>query len=199
MKRRNFVIGVGAASVGSAGAIGTGAFSSITADRDVQLRIARDDNAYLEFDPLSKLSSLDSKGILEVDLTKFNDLSDGEGFNKRSVYEVTSADGDATVGVFGIRNQSDRKIEFASTTVSDIEAVENSGEPGTLDYDALDDTDPRIEFFDVADDARTAIDGDNPVKLPTGQQILVGLRIIVPSEANLGSRTLQQIVVAAEA
>lgn len=198
MKRRNFIIGVGAASVGSAGAIGTGAVSSITADRGVKLRIARDDNAYLEFDPLSQLASLDTDGILEIDLTKFNDLAEGEGFNKRSVYVVTDADGDATEGVFGIRNQSDREVKIASTTVSDIEEAE-SDEPGNLDYDALDETDPRIELFKIDGDSRTAIDSDNPVTLSTGQQILVGLRITVPKDADFGSRTLQQIVAATEA
>lgn len=199
MKRRNFILGFSAVSVGTAGAIGTGAVSQITADRNVNLRIARDDNAYLEFTQLSNLANLDTDGILELDLTKYNQVSEGEGFNKRSVYEVTNIDGDAVEGVFGIRNQSDRPVEIASVTVGDIDDVEKPNEPGELDYDTLDETDPRIELFNIDDEDQTAINGDNPAELTVGEQIIVGLRVILPEGAELGSHTIDQIIQATEA
>lgn len=198
MKRRTFVLGVGAASVGSAGVIGTGAISSITADREVQLRISRDDRAYLEFVPLSTLSELDRQGFLVVDLTEFNDAGAGEGFNRRSEYEVVSIEGDAAEGIFAVKNGSDRPVEVASTTVGDIADVEKSTEPGDLDYESLDEADPRVELFDVDDDDRTAIDDEHPRTLEVGQQLLLGLRIIVPEDTALGSRTIDQVIQAIE-
>lgn len=198
MKRRRFIIGVGAASVGSAGVIGTGAMSSITADRDVQLRIARDDNAYLGLDPTSELAKIpEDSGELELDLTRFNEISDGEGFNRRSVYVITKTSRDAQPGVFQITNQSDRSVKIASTTVSDVDDIEKPNEPGDLGYDQLDEDDPRIELFEIGE-GRTTIDAKNPYTLKEGHAVAVGLRVIVPEGAELGSQTIHQIIQAVE-
>lgn len=47
MRRRKFLTGVGALAGGSAAAVGTGAFTSVEADRQVDVEIAEDSNAYL--------------------------------------------------------------------------------------------------------------------------------------------------------
>lgn len=201
MKRRQLILGLSAASVGSAGVVGSGAVSQITADRNVQLRITGDHNGYLEFDPLSELASIGTDGITEFNLTQFNEIPDveGEGFNSRSVYEITGTTRDNFQGVFGLRNQSDRPIEFASTTVGNIDNVEKPSEPGELDFDALDKSDPRIELFRIEDDERTAIDANNWFELGIGVQKFLGLRLIVPEEVELGSHEIQQVIVAREA
>lgn len=202
MKRRTFILGVGAASVGTAGAIGTGAISSVTADRGVNLRIASDTNAYLEFDPLSELAEINKGGITEFDLSKFNSIPDveGEGFNKGSEYEITGTarDDDPSGGVFGLRNRSDSPIEFASTTVEELEDRNKSGKPGELDFAPPDESDLKIELFKIGDSNRTAIDSDNWVEIGIGVQELLGIRVIVPDEIETGSHTIHQVIVARE-
>ena len=47
MERRKFVIGAGALASGSAAALGTGAFSSVEADRDATVEVVDDSDGYL--------------------------------------------------------------------------------------------------------------------------------------------------------
>lgn len=47
MKRRNFIIGLGATAAGGTAVLGSGAFSSVEAERTVTVETANDDSAYL--------------------------------------------------------------------------------------------------------------------------------------------------------
>ncbi len=49
MDRRKFVLSVGALAGGGSLALGTGAFSSVEAERDVGVTVADDASAYLAF------------------------------------------------------------------------------------------------------------------------------------------------------
>mgnify|MGYP006914300788 FL=1 len=49
MKRRAVLAGIGTASIGDGAAFGSGAYSSIEADRDVTLNVDNDDNAQIIF------------------------------------------------------------------------------------------------------------------------------------------------------
>ena len=51
MERRKFVIGAGALASGSAAALGTGAFSSVEADRDATVDVVNDSDGYLSLTP----------------------------------------------------------------------------------------------------------------------------------------------------
>ncbi|SDR38827.1 hypothetical protein [Natronobacterium texcoconense] len=48
MQRRKFVIGLGALASGTAAAVGTGAFTSVEADRDASIEVTSDSSAYLQ-------------------------------------------------------------------------------------------------------------------------------------------------------
>jgi len=48
MERRKFVIGLGSLAAGGAAATGTGAFSSVQANRDIDVEVAGDASAYLQ-------------------------------------------------------------------------------------------------------------------------------------------------------
>ena len=50
MERRKFVVGLGALASGSAAAVGTGAFTSVEADRSITIETAGDANAFLSFE-----------------------------------------------------------------------------------------------------------------------------------------------------
>ncbi|MCL9816994.1 DUF1102 domain-containing protein [Natronocalculus amylovorans] len=100
MERRKFVIGLGALVAGSGAAMGTGAFSSVQAERDLSVNISDDSSAYLELNATSPYAR-ESDEMLEL---TFNDNAEaddsspaGTGVNNRAittftdVFEVTNA------------------------------------------------------------------------------------------------------------
>ncbi len=96
MKRRNFLIGAGAASIGGSALIGTQAFSDIESHRSITVQVAEDPNAYLGMKPLDTPNGrnyvgLDDQGHLEIDIGEHDDFegdpdgaSPGEGVNSDS-------------------------------------------------------------------------------------------------------------------
>ena len=50
MKRRNFLVGVGGATIGGSALIGSGAFSRVESNRQVHIEVAKDPDAYLGLD-----------------------------------------------------------------------------------------------------------------------------------------------------
>ena len=87
MERRKFVIGAGALATGSAAALGTGAFSSVEADRDVTVEVAGDAEAYLGLEagsgPTAEEIVDESGDIVELDFSGLGDEG-GDGINKRA-------------------------------------------------------------------------------------------------------------------
>lgn len=132
MKRRNLLLGLGtAASVGS-GVIGTGAISQITADREFNLSIVEDQSAYLGIksstrsDLVTATGPPNGIGVIQIDLTEFNDLADGGGFNKGATTELTDPVDESGSALFSVQNQSDRKIEFVAATVGDTDDLQET-------------------------------------------------------------------------
>jgi len=201
MKRRRFVLGFGAASVGVAGNVGTGAVSQIAAGRDVQATVVGDEHAYLRLSGVSRLAkNTEDEGLLFIDLAEAlrNVSAGGQGFNPHSVYEVTAPG--SFDAIFAVGNRSDRDLEIAASTVSDVDDIDESGDPtGFREFDALAETDPRIELFDVTDPDREAIDVDDPYHLGTGRDLEVAIRVIIPDGVDLTRHTLQVIFQAIEA
>jgi len=88
MKRRTFIAGLGSLTGASAVAVGTGAFTSVSADRTVAVEVADDSSAFLMFDPGLKSSTNDAFAsyedgqlILDFDETEVG----GEGVNHDAV------------------------------------------------------------------------------------------------------------------
>ena len=54
MKRRRFLAGVGGLTAAGGAALGTGAFTSVEAERSVSIDVADDDRAFLRLEPLVK-------------------------------------------------------------------------------------------------------------------------------------------------
>lgn len=120
MKRRKFIAGLGAAAVGGATALGTGAFDSVEAERDVSVELADDASAYLGIASESEyaITSGGSADTLELDFTGDNPTSEGgEHFNLQGVTTIEE--------VFSVQNlgaQDDVEVEFDpdSVTITDI-------------------------------------------------------------------------------
>ena len=81
MQRRKFLVGMGSLAAGGAAAVGSSAFSLVSAGRSVQVNVAGDRSAYLGFDPsISEYASLNSSDQLTLQFNGANDQV-GEGLN----------------------------------------------------------------------------------------------------------------------
>jgi hypothetical protein len=95
MERRKFLIASGALAAGGAAAVGSGAFTSVEADRGITVDVESDDNAFLRLGPSDDPNGeyVDASGdLVEIDFTETNEGGQGvndEAFNIfESVLEV---------------------------------------------------------------------------------------------------------------
>ena len=127
MNRRTLMIGLGATAAGGA-VIGSGAFTSVEAEREVSVNVAGDADAFLRLaptgDPNGQYATGAADGTLELDFSGDNEEIDGggEGFNPESVTVARN--------VFEVQNQGTQDIEV------DFEGPE--GDPAVFpDEDAI--------------------------------------------------------------
>jgi hypothetical protein len=87
MERRKFVIGLGALASGSAAAMGTGAFSAASMDRDANIDVVNDATGLIGLVPgdTDLVYETQNPGELKIDFTSDNG---GEGVNVNSKYQV---------------------------------------------------------------------------------------------------------------
>lgn len=116
MDRRKFLLGAGSTAIGMSAIIGSGAISSITADRDVDLAIAADSNGYLGLEAGDSPYVREEDGLIVFDFDDTQGVA-GDGLNNRA---------DTTLGdAFAIRNNSDRELNvWASFTDPDGNAID---------------------------------------------------------------------------
>lgn len=168
MERRKFLIGAGSAAVGSSALVGSGAVSSITADRDADLRIATDANAYLglEANPDHPYVTQTGDGVITFNFDGSG--VSGNGINNRADTTLEDA--------FDINNQSDRsQFVWASFTDADGNAVDpTSGAARSVELLANGDraeSDPQRDITFPKDDSKA----DHPETSRTlGQTANVG-------------------------
>ncbi|MYL16820.1 hypothetical protein GLW36_09205 [Halorubrum terrestre] len=112
MNRRRFVASLGALTAGGAAAVGTGAFTSVEASRDIGVTVSGDASALLSIAPGTPDGVPDSgngdyatgasSSQLAVDITGSNGNVGGDGVNANSVTTF--------LGVFHIENQGTQEI-----------------------------------------------------------------------------------------
>ena len=151
MQRRKFVVGLGALASGSAAAVGTGAFTSVEADRQVDVQVASDANAYLSLDNsgASNDAYFDASGDeYAVDFADSGNGGTGVNPNADTVAE----------SVFTIENQGTQEVTVSLSGSSDISvqgqgtevsAPSSDGINASLDDDAGDATLGVGESIDV--------------------------------------------------
>jgi hypothetical protein len=121
MNRRQFVIGLGATAAGGGTAMGTGAFTSVNADRDATVAVANENSAYLRIIPsttpngafANQLQTSGNKLALDFN-DSIPDRPDGddaqsEGVGQSSEYEFDD--------VFRIQNQGTQTVYVNITDV----------------------------------------------------------------------------------
>jgi hypothetical protein len=116
MKRRSLLAALGALSAGGAVVSGTGAFTSVSAERDVAVEVAADANAFLALrgiGPNAPYTETNS-GMLGIDLTSDNATSaGGQGVNADAVTVFE--------GLFEVRNQGTQEVEVEITPLTFVD------------------------------------------------------------------------------
>lgn len=113
MNRRKFIIGASTVATGSAAALGTGAFSSASADRNVSVEVADDASAYLAIESDSQYAD-ESGDALELDFGALVEDEDGNelGSNVGENSTIVFGSGAADRNVFTVQNQGTKKVEL---------------------------------------------------------------------------------------
>lgn len=163
MKRRKILIGVGGI-LASSFAVGSGAFSSVSATRDVSVAVANDHEAYLTLTQRGsgKRSTSDGQASkLSFDIPGSDD----------SKYGGTDPGGVGTDSVY-------RFAEDAASDQSGLFAVENSGTDPVRVFGSQDSTSgvPTVNIFDVK--TGSLLTKASPsAPLTVGDQLICGLEI----------------------
>ncbi len=162
MDRRQFVASLGVLAGGGAAAMGTGAFSSVQAGRDVSVSVADDSNAYLGIQPTDEpngnYADDTGNGELAIELSGTNGnvgdgIAGGEGLNTNAI--TTMAD------VFEVVNQGTQTVELQTTPLLfyDVEGSQSNFEgflgvflvPQNLDFADGDGVYPVPPFMSFGD------------------------------------------------
>jgi len=179
MERRKFVIGVGSLVSGAAAGVGTGAVSSITADRDATFSMEGDSNAYLTLEPGDNhyVTQTDG-GLIQFDFDRVN---------KRADTTLEEA--------FTIKNAADRELYVWAQVLDEFGNVLNVDTSANLSVELLvDGTDITYPGGREKNDVDTSrfygkTEETGAVKFTQGQAEDVEMRIFVrgdTDELNVG-------------
>lgn len=122
MNRRQFIISVGGLATAGSGVIGSGAFSTVSAERNVSINVETDQEAYLIIKGISTnfVDGSDVKGFdfdNEVASNEGGFEATGEGVSANSVYEFTD--------LLQIQNQgTDPVVVFGKYTGDELVSLE---------------------------------------------------------------------------
>jgi hypothetical protein len=160
MKRRTLLLGVGSvASISSI--VGSGAFESVSANRDARISVARDPDAYLSLGPCDGPNGdyvTIQGGEAVINLSPSNTQVPGSGVNNDAVSVFDD--------VFEIANQGTQPV---GVWIDADPARDRNG-------------DPVVEFYRNGDRSTEIIGQENAVCLGVGEGICVGLRTDTRSE-----------------
>jgi hypothetical protein len=135
MKRRNFVLGVGATATGGSALLGTGAFTSVEAERDVAVDVAGDDEAFLRLGPCTDADDdprpngdyvVQENGLFGISLSDDNSDVSGDGVNSEALSRFHN--------VFEVCNQGTQSVcvDFAV----DVPVIPNGADvPDRYDFE----------------------------------------------------------------
>ena len=138
----------------SSSVVGTSAFQQSSAERGLSVSVAADDSedVNLRFVSLDgRYTEITNEDVLELKFGELFGPSGGEGLNSNAVVEFDQ--------VFGIENQSpNNNLKIYSEQFQDSEV-------------------PEVELYDSFSESKSALTNGNPAELPTGRELVVGLRI----------------------
>ena len=163
MKRRTAILGLGGLVASGGAAMGTGAFTSIEADRDVDVTVTGDLNSYLALQPVQDglVEGPDDRDLEsrtpEAQDDPFSRVNDTTG---RLELNVTALNAEATTvipNLFEIRHQG---VENRDVTVF----IEQIGEDtDVLTFFTLDENDDRVVLNEDEDEGATVSSGERVI------------------------------------
>jgi len=165
MKRRNFVIGLSTVAAGSAAAVGTGAFTSVTAARDVEVSVADDAAGYLGLTADGEYVTDDSdSGEVGINLggTDADDRGNGgEAFNRQA---TTTVEDVVTVEHQGSGTDDSNEVavsfDGSQSTNLDLETTGGTEVKVTLEFGTDTTSDPLTPGNSVGINATVDTDAD---------------------------------------
>jgi len=158
MKRRAFVFGLGTTAAASATVLGSGAFTSVSADRSITVEVADDDTALLVIDA-------EAEGV--AGRSSLVNLGSG---NKQAVFRIPGPEEDQIAGTDPEGIGKDSKYRFSNLAV-----LRNQGTQPVTVYSEYDGTLEQISIFDSGDPDTLLTSQSNGVTLGTGQSFNMGL------------------------
>ena len=178
MNRRNFVIGLGALSAGGAATIGTGAFSSVTASRDISVEVADDSEAYLTLQSESEYAEENGDGVLELDFSE-EVFGGGEHMGERQIMEFGpgNAFDNPDDAVFSIQNRGSQDVQITQPRF-DGKFFDEDG--NLIDEDEVEDPAEPAELF-IALVGKSGNFEGGPDVIDSGERSGVGVQISVGS------------------
>ncbi|MGM0397468.1 MAG: DUF1102 domain-containing protein [Halobacteriota archaeon] len=137
MQRRKFLAGMGSLAAASAAAVGTGAFNFANVEREADINVTNDANAFLALKATSGYAD-DSGGTLSINFNEdANAMGDGinqdSDYSFRKVFKIKNK-GDQSVGVWindDASSDSDSVTWYAAPDFSN--SIEGPGNPYALD------------------------------------------------------------------
>lgn len=162
MKRRKFVLGLGAATFGGATTIGSGAFTSTQAERSITVGVVQDSDAFLKLDAEGSVNRSSAGDVVEMDFPGIQETDlnpqDPDGVNANAVTRFSSEpDEDDSDGLLRITNQGTQSVDIYSA---------QDPEPG----------EPVIDLFDVT--SGSLLTEESPYSnLSVGDELKVGVQI----------------------
>jgi hypothetical protein len=108
MSRRTFFATLGTATAGTSAAVGTGAFTSVSADRSVNVQVADDSNAFLGLVPGETGLATEAGGTLQINLDGTGTPASGVNFN--AVTQIGSHENPEDDHAFKIVNQGTQSV-----------------------------------------------------------------------------------------
>ncbi|WP_178916364.1 DUF1102 domain-containing protein [Natronomonas gomsonensis] len=158
MKRRSILMGMGGIAAGSSALVGSGAFTSVSANRNVAVAVVDDPNALLglggcEGSPNGQYARIQDNGAMAIDLSESNNQIDGEGVNPDAL-----------------------------TKIRDVFQIKNQGTQETAVWIDVDPVEDRVEFYlheqELDENENAKIIGyDNRVCLDVGDSVCVSMDI----------------------
>ena len=188
MQRRKFVIGLGALTTGTAAAVGSGAFTSVTADRDVEVAVAEDADSFLSLSPatdedgdeLPNAAFAEQTGDEETiefsiaggeeDPTGFSDdAPDGEGLNPNATTVIAE--------IFDIENQGTQDVGVQVT--ADLGGLGDDG-----DFTIFSGEEPDDDLSDGWEELDTGVSISVGVEIETGDPADLSGDVTIEADAD---------------
>ena len=127
MQRRKFLATVGSLAAGTAAAIGTGAFTSVSANRTVNVELSDDSSAFLGLEAGASDLVDNSGSTIQINLDGTSAL--GTGANMDAVTTIGDPDNPADDYAFKITNQGTRPLMFKMNYfLSNTGWIQNAGQ-----------------------------------------------------------------------